>query len=296
MIENVTTVIVGWLNSFAEALSTWIQAHLWNILIILLVAWIIRSFTPRFITRLLHQTIPKNLYPTKADREKRIKTIDSLVIAVVQFLVFVIAGFLIIAQLSPGATATLFASAGILTVALGFGAQSLVKDFVSGIFVITENQYRVGDVIEIAGVNGTVEDVTIRTTVLRDADGNIHHVPNGLIEVTTNKSMGYSRINEQMVVPAGTDISLVEKVVNEVGVTLSERPEFDKKIEAPLKFGTIRGYAPGGGVIISVVGKISASDKLAIKSELYRELTNALNKEKIEVTSLPVLPTSGKKK
>ncbi len=138
---------------------------------------------------------------------------DGLIHAITRFAVYVVAAIMIISELGVN-TAPLLASAGIFGIALGFGAQSLIKDLVSGIFIITENQYRVGDVIELGNVSGIVEAITIRTTVLRDQSGNQHHVPNGSIVRTTNKTMGFGGIDENIVVGADTDIQKLVEIIN----------------------------------------------------------------------------------
>ncbi len=106
--------------------------------------------------------------------------------------VYLIAAIMIISELGID-TGPLLASAGVLGVALGFGAQSLIKDFMNGMFIIIENQYRVGDEVKIGETSGVVESITIRTTTLRGKNGSLHHVPNGAISVTTNLTPGIKR-------------------------------------------------------------------------------------------------------
>lgn len=284
------------LEQFVDSLFAWLGLHLPSIVGIIVIALVLRRFLPRILSRLLHRTIPRNLYPTKADRDKRLRTIDSMVTAIVHLGIFVAAAFLIVAEINPGYTAALLASAGIATVAIGFGAQSLIKDFTTGIFIISENQYRVGDTVVIAGVSGVVEDVTVRTTLVRDIDGNIHFVPNGLIEVATNKTMGFNRINEEFVVPADTDMDTLGELVVKVGKELANLPEFEKKITQPPTLGNLKGYAPNGGIIITIVGKTTAGDKWRVRSELYRLLSRELEKKGIHATSLAAVPTAPPKK
>lgn len=166
----------------------WFSAHTFNVLVILFGAWLVRKFGAELISRILQQTIRSDLYPTQEDREKRLKTLDSLVGAFMRIAVYIVAAIMIVSELGLD-TAPLLASAGVLGVALGFGAQSMVKDFTTGVFIIAENQYRVGDTVGIGDVVGTVELITLRTTILRDDKGYVHHVPNGTITVTTNRSM-----------------------------------------------------------------------------------------------------------
>lgn len=180
----------------------------------------------------------------------------------------------------------LIAGAGLIGVALGFGAQSLIKDFVSGIFIIIENQFRVGDVVEIGGVSGTVQDVTIRTTILRDMSGNIHHVPNGIIAITTNKSMGFSKLNELIVVAPDTNIQKLEEVIEKVGKKLQQNPKLQKKIIVPPHMAGINGYATNG-ITIRIGAKTNAGSQWDIRSELYKLLPSELDKANINVILTP---------
>jgi moderate conductance mechanosensitive channel len=277
-------------NGFDELLSlmrTWLNEHLVNILVILLAAWLVRHFGVRLISQILKRTVRSDIYPTKLDREKRIKTLKSLITAATRVGVYLIAFVLIIGELNPSYMTALFASAGLVTVALGFGAQSLIKDFMSGVFIITENQYRVGDIVDIAGVSGTVEDITIRTTVLRDLNGYVHHVPNGIIEVTTNRTIGFSQINEEFTVAKDTNLDELEHVINHVGDQLMAMPEFkDKILESP-HFDTVKGYA-ANGIIVKVMGRTTTSAKWRVRSELYKLLAKSFKKHKIEASGLPV--------
>ncbi len=260
----------------------WIEIHFVNIIAILIGAWLIRRFASNIISRLFHYTVRPDLYPTKSEREKRIRTLNTLVTAVVRVGVYIIALILIIGEINPHYMTALFASAGLIGVALGFGAKDLVKDFMSGIFIITENQYRVGDVIEISDVSGVVEDISIRTTVLRDLDGHLHHIPNGSISVTTNMTLGFSRVNEDILVAYNTDIDRLEHVINHVGETLANDAEFKSLIISPPKFLRIDGFGDNG-MIVKVVGDTMSGEQWMVKGELLRRLKTAFDKNNIEL-------------
>ena len=124
----------------------------------------------------------------------------------------------------------LLASAGIAGVAVGFGAQTLVHDFINGFFILVENQYDVGDVIKIAGVQGSVETMTLRRTVLRDADGTVHNVPSSQITVVSNMTRDWTQLALHISVAYNTDSDLVMKVLNEVGTEIAADPNFSDKI------------------------------------------------------------------
>src|SRR4030043_525458 len=122
--------------------------------------------------------------------------------------------------------APVLAGVGIIGLAIGFGAQSLVKDIISGLFILIENQYRKGDVVKIADVSGLVEDINLRRTVLRDLDGIVHVVPNGEIRVASNLTKEWSRVNLNISVAYGEDLDRVITVINRVGQELTNDPQW----------------------------------------------------------------------
>lgn len=287
------------LHETGQSVLGWLDHHGMNILLIILAAWIIRHFGANIIGRVLTHTVRSDLYPSKSDRQKRIKTLNTLAKAIMRVGVYVVAGILIMGEINPNYTTALFASAGLVTVAIGFGAKNLINDFISGMFIIYENQYRVGDVVEISDVSGVVTDVTIRTTVLRDFDGNVHHVPNGSIVVTTNKTIEFSQLNEDILVAQDSDLSLVERIINHTGEVLDSEPAFTKMIRDAPHFAGVNGYAAGGGISVKITAITSANDKYTVRSELYKRLTKTFRANNISIVSpLPPMldPASPKKK
>lgn len=261
--------------------GSWLDQHLLNILIILAGAYLLRKFGTKLIIKLLHKTIRRDLYPTELDRKKRLQTLDSLTGAGMRVFAWLIASFMIISELGIDTT-PLLASASVFGLAIGIGAQSLVKDFVSGVFIISENQYRVGDAVEIGDVDGVVEAITIRTTIIRDLDGDLHHVPNGSITVTTNKTMDFGSINEDVVVARDTDLKALEHIINHVGERLVNEPSLKGFIvEAPY-FSQIKGYDKDG-IVVKILGKTTAGDSWKVRSELYRHLTKAFKQHDVVV-------------
>lgn len=283
-------------SSTSQNIQDWFlrnYASLLDIIVVVIFSWLLSRFAHRILSRLLSHIIHVNVYPTKSDRDKRIKTLSGLGSALIRFVIWVTAGVTIINILGIN-TAPFLASVGVLGIALGFGAQKLINDLVSGIFIIIENQYRVGDFVELEGVSGTVEDVTIRTTVLRDLNGAVHHVPNGAIVVSTNKSMGYGQINLDIAVDPKTNMKKLETVVNQVGRAVADDPELkDEIIEAP-KFVRVSDFT-GSSITIKVMGKTTGGQQLEIKSVFYRKLKNALDKEGIKLAIIPNALTSAKK-
>jgi small-conductance mechanosensitive channel len=178
--------------------------------------------------------------------------------------------------------APILAAAGIAGIALGFGAQSLVKDILAGFFILMENQYDVGDVIAIAGVSGTVEAVNMRTTVLRSLDGSRHVVPNGEITVSSNMTKVYSRYLFVLPVPYEEDVDRPIAVLEEVAEELSQDPEF-----GPLMTGTVTvlGVDQYGDSSVDVKCYVETvpGEQWKVGRELRRRLKMALDERGIEI-------------
>ena len=234
----------------------------------------------------------------KKDLEKRQHTLGALFTNVWRILTVVFVLYLIFVQFfSKEALAPLFASAGIIGVAFGFGAQSLVKDFLSGVFIISENQYRVGDVIEIEGFGGTVERIGVRSTVIRDVDGNVHYFPNGMVQHVINKTMGYSMARFTVAVAPDTDIDRVSKMIDKIGLTLADEDDWrDKILEAP--HYVMMGDFTSTAVNLIVSGKTQPSDQWSVVAEMRRRILDKFEEENVTIGTVPmtIAPTTTAKK
>lgn len=281
-----------------SAIWNWLDDKWFPIVIILGLAWLGRHFGGLVIDKLVRRIVRTTKYNdlTADDVRKRQDTLISLFHAVWKVIVIIIAGMLLFQVLFPQIDLTpVFASAGIIGVALGFGAQSIIKDFLTGIFIITENQYRVGDVVDIEGAAGTVEKVSIRSTVLRDADGNVHYMPNGNVMHVINKTMGFSKVNFTLAVDPETDVEKLSALINEIGDKLAEDENWkDKILEAPhfLNIGTFSDTM----MEVTIVGKTQPSAQWGVTGELRRRLLRAFNKNGIELAQFPINPWTGQKK
>lgn len=232
--------------------SDWLIAKPLTILLILVLAVVIRALLRRAITRLTRRaaegTVPGVLQrgrralheggPLLSERRKqRAETMGSVLTSLTTGLVFTVAVLMILAELGLP-IAPLIASAGIGGVALGFGAQSLVKDFLSGIFIILEDQYGVGDVIDVGDASGAVEAVGLRVTRLRDIDGTVWYFPNGTILRVGNQSQGWARAVVDVGVAYGEDVGQVRDVLAAVAHELHADEEFGELVlEEPEVWG-----------------------------------------------------------
>lgn len=269
-------------------------------IIILIVGAAFYFFGPMLVNWMMAHVFVTGYQRTlhKKDLEKRQKTLSVLFTNVWRILVVILTAYGIFVQFFDyKALAPLFASAGIIGVALGFGAQSLVKDFLSGVFIISENQFRVGDVVDIEGASGTVERIGIRSTVLRDADGNVHYFPNGMVQHVINKTMGYSMARFTIAVTPETDIDRVVSIINKAGLDLAAEPEWkDKVLEAPQY--VMMGDFTSTAVNLIVSGKTQPSDQWSVVAEMRRRLLLKFEEKDIAIgTTLvtQVAPTRRKK-
>jgi len=213
--------------------------------------------------------------------KKRMDTLDSLGGRTLQSFIVVIAGLMILGQLGLDIGPAI-AGLGVVGIAVGFGAQSLVKDYLNGALILIENQFGKGDVIRAAGVAGAVEDFTLRRTTLRDLDGVVHTIPNGEIRVASNLTRVWARINQDVTVAYGTDIDKAIEVVDNVGREMAGDPAWKRRVlEAPRveRVEALSEY----GVTLKILGTVRAADQWAAGGDFRKRLLGAFKTHGIEI-------------
>ncbi len=167
-------------------------------------------------------------------------------------------------------------------VAVGFGAQDVVRDVIAGFLILLENQYAIGDVVKIAGVEGTVEAIKLRTTVLRDISGNVHHVPNGEIKVASNRTSDFARYVADIPVSYDTDIDHAMEVILDEATTMAGEPAWSKKfVEPPAMLGV--DELADSAVTIRLLMTVATEDRWSVKREFLRRVKLRLDAEGIEI-------------
>jgi moderate conductance mechanosensitive channel len=212
--------------------------------------------------------------------KKRMDTLERLGANVIQFFIVVIAALMILDKLGLSIGPAL-AGLGVIGIAIGFGAQTLVRDYLTGALILVENQYSVGDVVRLAGVAGTVEDFNLRRTTLRDIDGVVHTIPNGEIKVASNLTRVWARINQDVTVAYGTDIDRAIQVVDEVGQAMKADPAWRKQILEPPRVERVEAISEQG-VTLKILGSVRASDQWAAAGEYRKRLIAALDANDID--------------
>ncbi|MGB5187565.1 MAG: mechanosensitive ion channel family protein [Acidimicrobiia bacterium] len=176
----------------------------------------------------------------------------------------------------------LIASLSVVGLAIGIGAQDLVKDVIAGIFVLVEDQYAIGDVVELAGVSGTVDEIRLRTTVLQDLDGSIHHVPNGEVRVSTNLTYEYSRVVVDLSVAYEESVDQALDAIGEVAAQLAGDAEWSPSIiDDPQVLGV--DALDDSGVVIRVLFTTDPEMRWKVKREFLRRVKNGLDEAGIEI-------------
>lgn len=269
-----------------ENVNAWLGTTGLKILVIVVSFWFARRFAMVFVERFIKRIIRHDQAHTSEEKRQREKTLMSIFHTTFGVILSIIAVMMILDTLGIE-IAPLIASAGVVGVALGFGGQWLIKDIIAGLFIILENQYRVGDVVslQVTGSEkiGTVEEVSLRTTMLRDLDGQLHHVPNGSILVASNLSMKFAGINLDLIIPLDQDIDNVAKVIDEVGDEITKDTAWEGKILEKPKFLRINDLTESH-MIVKVTGKTLPLEQWSVSGELRKRLLRAFKHAKISLT------------
>lgn len=215
----------------------------------------------------------------RAELERRVETIGRLVVRIAGTVIAIIAVLMALGlfgiDIGPAV-----AGLGVVGIAVGLGAQTMVRDWLAGIFIVLENQYSRGDVIRISGVEGVVEDFSLRRTTLRDLDGTTHTVPNGQILVTTNLTRVSRRIHVDVTVPPDTDPNTASQVIEQVGADLQGDPGWSTRLLDPPK--VVRTEASGAeSITLTVRARVRTADNESVGAELRRRIEAALNQADI---------------
>ena len=287
-------------NELLATAADWLLDRPIRIIFILILAWIVSKVLQKSVLKFA-QTIAnspsdprlqalREKGPGKALMEERelkratarAETIGLVLRSIVVAAVWILALFLILGQLDID-LAPLIAGAGIGGLALGFGAQSIVKDFLSGLFMLIEDQYGVGDIVDVGSAVGTVESVSLRSTTIRDVKGTVWHVPNGSIARVGNSSQLWSRALLDVEVAYDTDLELAREVIQRVGDSLWNDPEWggDELMERPEVWGVQDLGA--SAVALRLVVKTEPSQQWAVERELRKRLKTAFDEEGIEI-------------
>jgi small-conductance mechanosensitive channel len=260
----------------------WLIDHGIHILIIAVVVAVLWFALSKFLAPIVRRTVARTGYKESTNGlEKRTNTLLSIFKGMGRVFIVIVAIIMVLDEVGVP-VAPVLAGFGIVGIAIGFGAQYLIRDLIAGIFIILENQYRVGDVARVADVAGLVEEVTLRKTVLRDLDGIVHHVPNGEIRIASNFTRHFSRVNLNISVGYGTDLDHAISVINRVGKELAEDENWRKIIKSPPQVLRVDNLGDSG-IDIKILGDVEPIRQWDVMGELRLRLKKTFDAEGIEI-------------
>lgn len=263
-----------------DSIVRWLLTHGVKIGLIVLGAFVAYRIV-RLVVGRFEKFIRKEKTVVATEVEKRAKTLGRIVQTGLLAVILIIAFMMIIKELGLD-IGPIIAGAGILGLAIGFGAQSLVKDVISGFFILLENQYRVGDVVQVAGIGGLVEQMSLRTTVLRDLEGKVHYVPNGSVSVATNMTKEWARAVLEIGVAYKEDVDEVMKVLKEVGEEVVKDSKYSQFILGPLEILGVNDFADSA-VVIKLMFKTLPLKQWDVGREFRRRVKKTFDAKGIEI-------------
>jgi len=260
----------------------WLEESGVRILVIIAIAvalyFVLRHLIPRLIKRTVTQRMKGEL---EEEIKQRSDTMSSLLTKICLGIIVILALVTILPEFGINITA-LLAGLGVIGIAVGFGAQTLIRDYLSGIFILLEDQYDVGDVVRVAGIAGLVEEVGLRRTVLRDLDGIVHSISNGEINTASNFTKGYSRVNLNISVAYGEDLDRVIKVINRVCTEMAGDPEWNADFITTPQVLRVNDLGDSG-IDIKILGDTKPIRQWAVTGELRLRLKRTFDAEGIEI-------------
>lgn len=234
-----------------------------------------------YIGRVVEKAVRSKKYHTAKEERQREETLTGLFRTALTIAIWLIGTILVLNEFNVN-LAALATGAGLIGIVVGFGAQSTIKDFLSGVFIILENQYRVGDVVAIGGHAGLVEQVTIRVTKLRDLDGSVFFVPNGEITTVKNMTLGHSGVVIDIGISYDNDVEKAAKIINEVGSELAEDSEWKDRIVEPITYLRLDSFGDSS-VNLKAMGKTVPIEQWNVAGEYRTRLKKAFEKNGIEI-------------
>lgn len=268
----------SYLTRFFDRSFDWLTTSGLRVLLIGMGMIILLSLFNRTTARL------KGIYEGKLPGPAQIKRADTLthvIRDVARIVILTVGGMMILSEVGVDLK-PLLAAAGLGGLAIGFGAQSLVKDVISGFFILLENSVQVGDVVEVAGVSGLVEEVKLRTITLRDLSGNVHVVPNGIVDKVKNMTMLYSYYLFDIAVAYREDVDEVMAVLKEIAAELQADPTYASDILEPLEMLGVDQFADSA-VIIKCRIKTKPMQQWRIGREMNRRIKKTFDIKGIQM-------------
>lgn len=269
------------LVQWTESIVPWLLAHGPRIVLIIAGAWLLNQIARKLIEKTVRLAVRAEDFSSPEAEKKREDTLIHIFAVTLRVILLTLAALMLLQELGL-MIGPMLAGAGIVGLAFGFGGQYLIRDVITGLFIILENQYRIGDVVDFGGTAGLVEDISLRRTVLRDLDGTVHYVPHGEVKTVSNLSKSFSRVNLDIGVAYGSDIERVAATVDRVGRELAEDPNWRDQIISAPRFVRVQDLADSA-VVVKVIGDTRPLKQWDVAGEVRRRILAAFAREGIEI-------------
>jgi len=249
-----------------------------HVLLILGLSWLVLCVARKAVARLRRHMQHDVDDP---ERIKRLNTLEQVFRYIILVVVTLVTAMLVLSEVGIS-IAPILAAAGVLGIAIGFGAQSLVKDYFTGLFLLLENQIRQGDVVEVAGKGGLVEEMTLRYIRLRDYEGSVHYIPNGHVDTVTNRSRGFAYAVIDVGVAYREDVDEIYGLMREVATGLRADPELGGKIVDDLEIAGVDQWGDSA-VVIRCRFKVMPLEQWGVRREFLYRLKKAFDAAGVEI-------------
>ena len=270
------------LKDIGSAAGSWFLTDGARIALIIFLGWVVSRLLKRWLPRVANAAnFGQQTADDHEEMAKRSETLSAVFVGTANVLLFLIVVFIVLTELSVP-IGPLLGGFGIAGIAVGFGAQYLVRDLINGVFILWENQYRQGDVVEIAGIAGLVESINLRRTTLRDLDGKVHVIPHGDVSTTTNFTKYWSRVNIDVGVAYKENLEQVITVLNRIGDDISQDPYFGLLIITPPQVLRVNSF-DDSAITIKMMGECKPLKQWEIAGELRLRIKREFDGAGIEI-------------
>ncbi len=278
-----TTDVREWLKDFGAGVGEWVRERFLKIVLIIAATGLLMRAARRVVPRAVERFVSGRARPDtlRDEVQKRQTTLESALVGVIRIFLVLVAVIMVMSELGL-AIAPLLTAAGVVGIAIGFGAQSLIKDVLAGVFILLEDQYRVGDVIVVDGHGGMVEEINLRRTVLRDLEAAVHIIPNGEVGKVKNLTKDKSRVMIDLPVAYKEDLDRCFQVINRVGEEMQRDPKWAPFITEPIRALRVDDFADSA-VIIRVLGQTLPLKQWDVAGEFRLRIKRAFDEEGIEI-------------
>jgi len=268
-------------EDWSSKLIPWFLHHGLKIILIVFLAYLANKLLQKVIEKAVRIAVVADPFSSSDAEKKREDTLISIFSATLRIVFIIIVSMMALQELGVE-IGPLLAGAGIVGLALGFGGQYLIRDLISGLFIILENQYRIGDVVSFDNTGGLVEEITLRMTTIRDQDGTVHHIPHGEIKKVSNLSKTFSRVNLNIGISYDCDLEKVIALVNQIGAEMAADDLWkDTIIKAP-QFLRVNDLGESS-IIIKILGETTPLHQWEVTGELRKRILITFRQNGIEI-------------